>query len=72
MLKAVADTHAVVWYVYGDAHLSGTAKALIEKSAVDGDQIGFSSITLAEVLYLVEKGKVDQRAFDRLMKSIDD
>lgn len=72
MLKAVADTHTVIWYVYGDTRLSERAKMLIQQSAAAGDQIAFSSITLAEVLYLVEKDRIKPEAFDRLMKAIDD
>jgi hypothetical protein len=46
MLRAVADTHAVIWYLFADERLSATARTMIEEAAAGGDQIVFSSITL--------------------------
>ena len=56
MIRAVADTHAVVWYLYDDPRLSETARATIEAAAASGEQVAFSSITLAEIVYLAERG----------------
>ena len=44
MLRAVADTHAVIWYIFGDARLSLTARNTIEQIAAEGNQVAFSSI----------------------------
>ena len=52
MLRAVADTHAVIWYLYDDPRLSPSARALIEEAAAAGDQVGVSAITLAEMVCL--------------------
>ncbi len=57
MLRAVADTHAIIWYIFGDSRLSTTARNAIEQAVIDGNQIAFSSITLAEIVYLSEKGR---------------
>ncbi len=70
-LRAVADTHAVVWYIFGDSRLSLAAKDLIEATAVAGDQVGFSSITLAEIVYLTERGRIGEGTLDRLLNAID-
>ena len=72
MLKAIADTHAVIWYLYGDARLSPTAKAFIEDAAASGDQVGLSAITLAEIVYLAENGRIAAETFSRLASAIDD
>ena len=58
MLRAVADTHAVIWYIFGDARLSVTARNTIEQIAAEGNQVAFSSITLAEIVYLSERGRI--------------
>ena len=50
MLRPVADTHAVIWYLFADERLSATARTMIEEAAAGGDQIAFSSITLAEIV----------------------
>jgi len=70
MLRAVADTHTVVWYLFADKRLSATARATIEKAAADGDQVAFSSITLAEIVYLSEKGRIAPVTLDRLLTAI--
>ncbi|HET7035131.1 MAG TPA: type II toxin-antitoxin system VapC family toxin [Thermomicrobiaceae bacterium] len=71
MLRAVADTHTVIWYLYDDPRLSTTARTAIESAAADGHQVGCSAITLAEIVYLVEKGRIHPAAFSRLMSALD-
>ncbi|HZS86116.1 MAG TPA: type II toxin-antitoxin system VapC family toxin [Chloroflexota bacterium] len=66
MLAGVADTHTLIWYLYADPRLSPTAKRFIEAAAADGDQIGLSSITLIEMVYLIEKGRIASESFSRL------
>lgn len=67
MLVAVADTHAVIWNLFNDNRLSPKVRAFFEEAAGAGDQIGISTITLVEVVYLAEKGRVSIEAFRRLM-----
>jgi len=64
MLRAVAETHAVIWYLNDDPRPSSSAGALIADAAVARDQIGVSAITLAEIVYLSEKGRIDSEALD--------
>jgi PIN domain nuclease of toxin-antitoxin system len=71
MIRAVADTHAVIWYLYDDERLSGKAKKAIEQAAGQGDQIGFSAITLIEMVYLVEKGRITPDALERLQGAME-
>ena len=71
MLRAVADTHAVIWYIFGDARLSTTARNTIEQIAAEGSQVAFSSITLAEIVYLSERGRIDAATLDRLLRAVD-
>ena len=70
MLRAIADTHAIVWYLYGDDRLSLAARRLMDSAAADGDQIGFSSISLVEVVYLGEKGRIRTETLDRLLEAM--
>ncbi|WP_375479279.1 type II toxin-antitoxin system VapC family toxin [uncultured Nostoc sp.] len=71
MLRAVADTHAVIWYIFGDSRLSTTAQNTIAQIASSGDQVAFSSITLAEIVYLSEKGRISPLTLERLLASVD-
>ena len=70
-IHAITDTHTIIWYLYNDSRLSTTARSFIEDAALSGDQIAISSITLAEMIYLVEKGRVDAQALSRLMAELD-
>jgi PIN domain nuclease of toxin-antitoxin system len=58
MIRAIADTHAVIWYLYSDPRLGREASALIDQTVADGDFIGVSAISLAEMVYLMEKGRL--------------
>ena len=71
MIRAVADTHVVIWYLYDDPRLSSTSRSWIETAAASGDQIAVSSITLAEIVYLIEKGRIDSRTLSRLLAELD-
>jgi PIN domain nuclease of toxin-antitoxin system len=67
MIRVVADTHAMLWYLYNDARLSATALAFMDSIDQAGEQIAISSITLAEMVYLIEKGKIAATAFERVI-----
>src|SRR5919205_1972583 len=71
MLRGIADTHAVIWYLFDDPRLSARAGAIIDDAAADGDQVGFSSISLVEIIYLSEKGRIDRTTFARLVALTD-
>jgi PIN domain nuclease of toxin-antitoxin system len=62
MIAAVADTHTAVWYLFNNPKLSTGARQAIEEAFRAGDQIGVSSISLAEMVYLSEKGRIPPTA----------
>lgn len=70
MIAALADTHAVFWYLAAAPSLSATAHTFIEDIIVRGDQIGVSTITLIESTYLVEKGRLSHHAFNQLLEAL--
>ncbi|MBP1315367.1 MULTISPECIES: type II toxin-antitoxin system VapC family toxin [unclassified Herbaspirillum] len=53
----VLDTHALVWWVSGDATLSRKARKAIEKEMEDGE-ILISAISAWEIAMLVEREKL--------------
>lgn len=71
MLRGIADTHAIIWYVFGDNRLSPTAKAFIDSVAYDSHQIVLSAITFAEIVYLAEKGRIPADTLARLLALLD-
>jgi PIN domain nuclease of toxin-antitoxin system len=58
MIVGVADTHAAIWYLSGSSRLSPDARLFIDAATDDGEEIGISSISLVEIVYLIEKGKI--------------
>ncbi len=70
-LRAIADTHAVIWCLYADRRLSALALSAFEAAAAVADQVGFSAITFAEVVYLAERGRIHADALGRLLGALD-
>ncbi len=55
----VLDTHALVWWVNGDAQLSSPANSAIEDALANGDQVLVSAISAWELAMLVQRGRID-------------
>jgi PIN domain nuclease of toxin-antitoxin system len=66
MIVAVADTHSVIWYLFSDPRLGKGASAFIDAMIANGDHIGVSAITIAEMIYLTEKGRIPANALKEL------
>jgi PIN domain nuclease of toxin-antitoxin system len=58
MKSLVADTHAIVWYLFEPTRLSKPAEKAFDDAVDAGDLIFVPSISLVELRYLVEKGRV--------------
>jgi len=70
MPGAVADTHAVVWYLLDSPRLSAPASAQFEKCQVEGTTVGVSSMSIIEIVYLVEKGRIPSETLPLLEKRL--
>jgi PIN domain nuclease of toxin-antitoxin system len=57
-LSVVADTHALVWYLFEPEMLSPAASAALDAATEGVGKITVSAMTLVELTYLVEKGRV--------------
>ncbi len=66
MILAIADTHAAIWYLFSDSRLGTAASAFIDNTMAQGDHIGVSAISLAEMVYLIEKGRIPSTALTDL------
>jgi PIN domain nuclease of toxin-antitoxin system len=55
MIAGIADTHTALWYLFNDGRLSVAASNFIDQAAAAGSQILVSSISMAEILYLIER-----------------
>ncbi len=70
MIAGVADTHAAIWFLSGDPRLSAIAKEFFDQAAIARKKIVLSPISLAEVVYLVEKKRLPASAFDDIKTAL--
>lgn len=72
MPSIVVDTHAAVWYLLNDPRLSRKAGSVLDETTQSGHPILIPSITLVELIYLVEKGRIPASTHTRLRAAIED
>ena len=70
MIAGVADTHTALWYLLKNPSLSGTARRFMDDAAAAGQDIVLSPISLAEIVYLVEKNRLSASAYDDLKAAL--
>ena len=72
MIAGVADTHTALWYLMKHPRLSSRAREFIDEVAAAGHDIAVSSISLAEIVYLIEKNRLPASAYDDLKAALAD
>ena len=72
MIVGVADTHTALWYLHKNPRLSATARSFMDDAAEGGHHIALSPISLAEIVYLVEKKRLSVSAYEDLRAALSD
>ena len=72
MIAGVADTHTALWYLLKNPSLSTIARSFIDNAAQAGNGIALSPISLAEIVYLVEKNRLPVSAYEDLKRALID
>ena len=72
MAAVLADTHAILWYLTADARISRAATAALDNATTAGDPIFVSAITMVEIQYLVEKGRLSAEDRRIVVDAVDD
>jgi PIN domain nuclease of toxin-antitoxin system len=72
VIVGVVDTHAALWYLLDNSLLSETARKFIDDAAAAGHEIVLSPISLAEIVYLTEKGRLPVSAYQELRQALAD
>lgn len=67
MSAVVADTHIAIWYLATPDRLSPDALAALDEADATGGPIYVASISVVEVAYLIEKGRLPEVVFERLI-----
>jgi PIN domain nuclease of toxin-antitoxin system len=57
-MPVVLDTHAAIWYLLDTQNLSQTVFSLIDGAVASGVPTYISAVSLVEVVYLVERGRI--------------
>lgn len=70
-IKAIADTHAVIWYLIGNPRLSFATRSVFTQAISEGNQIALSAISFVEIIYLIEKGRIPAETFNRLRTGLE-
>lgn len=66
MKSILVDTHAAIWYLLNSKKLSATAEETIDRA----ETICLCSISLIEIVFLTEKGKISPIALERLKSAL--
>ncbi|HKV40548.1 MAG TPA: type II toxin-antitoxin system VapC family toxin [Blastocatellia bacterium] len=70
MSALASDTHALVWLLVEPAKLSIAATSAFQQAVDNGDPIFLSAISMVELCYLIEKGRLSQTVLDRLVAAL--
>ena len=71
MTAVVAGTHAIIWFLRNSQRLSDNAAAAMDSAIQANLPIHIASISLVEMVYLMERGKIPA-AFEQLMATLDE
>ena len=58
MADVVIDTHTAVWYFANSLGISALATQTIDTSVANGVSVISASISIVEIVYLIDKGKL--------------
>jgi len=67
----VTDTHALLWYLTDDPQLSPKCKPIFEAADRGEAKVWIPSIVLVETVYLVEKGRIPDVMYARMMDIVE-
>lgn len=66
------DTHTLIWLLSEPEKLSPIASEAIEQTGKTQSKLYISAITIVEIVYLVEKGRIPREALELLLEAVDD
>ena len=68
----VVDTHIAIWMLFASQRLSAPSLAAIEEAVEAGEPVYIAAISLVEITYLVEKGRLQQEVLEKINHEIGD
>ena len=70
MSDLAIDTHAAVWYFAKSPQMSAIARNAVNNAIADGFIIILPTISIVEIIYLVEKGRLVPQTSISLMQAL--
>lgn len=70
MKAVVADTHALIWYILEPERLSNNALTALDQVINNQGTIYLSAISIVEICYLIDKGRLPEVVLSRIMTAI--
>jgi PIN domain nuclease of toxin-antitoxin system len=70
--KAIIDTHAIIWFIFDDPRLSATAGTFLDNAINNGERIGLATISLVEITFLMEKGRIAANTLQVVLQLVAD
>ncbi len=68
MSDLAIDTHAAVWYFAKSPQISAIARNAVNNAIADGFVIILPTISIVEIVYLIEKGRLVPQTLTSLMQ----
>ena len=68
-VQVLADTHALIWYLFDEERLSPSGLAALDGAIGAGFPILVSAIPIVEIVYLVEKHRINAGAVNRIREA---
>jgi PIN domain nuclease of toxin-antitoxin system len=69
-MAVVIDTHVIAWYILQPGRISNTASIRLEQTVNDGELIYLSAISIVEICFLIERGRLPAIVLERLTEAI--
>lgn len=70
MKALVADTHSAIWFLAKSPDISFIARQAMRNATDVGEPIFVSAITLVEMAYLIEKGRLPEQDLTDLLNEL--
>ena len=70
-MRYVTDTHALYWHLTKNPKLSKKAKKIFQDADSGVHQVIIPSIVLVEMVYLVEKGRINETSLAKVFVLLD-
>jgi len=70
-MDIVVDTNIIVWYFDDYSRLTNLAETTVDDAAAAGT-VFIASITIVELIYLIEKNRVPKEVLAKLREALDD